>query len=424
MYIFDYRNNVLSAESVPLTQIAEEVGTPFYCYSTERLKQNYKAFDEPFVGMNVTLHYSTKANTNQAVIRTLADCGAGADVTSVGELERVLQAGVQPEKIVFNGVGKTRDDIASAILSRAYQINADSIPELQMISQVSLSLDRPAPVVLRINPDLDVKALKKSTPNYKDSKFGIDVAQLAEAIMLSSSLPGLELKGLAVHVGGHGYDYEPFRQAYQTLADMVNICRAQGIAIERLDLGGGFSIAYEGQNVAPFIDYVNIVKDIIAPLNCAISVEPGRRLVGDAGILVARAIQFKKTPLKNYLIIDAGMNDLIRPALHGARHGILPVKENQGVALMPMTVAGPLCEPVDVFGESYFMPPMMQGDLIAILQAGAYGSSMASTYYGRPLIPEVMVNGTQFAVVRRRVSVAEQIAWETLPSWINATAAA
>ncbi len=421
MYIFDYRNNVLSAESVPLTDIAAKVGTPFYCYAAERIRQNYESFIEPFAGLDIKVHYAVKANTNMAVIRTLALCGAGAEVTSIGELERVLQAGVPPEKIIFNGAGKTREDIVSALLARVYQINADSIDELRLIGQITLDNDRRAPVVVRVNPEFDPRTLRKTVPHYKDSKFGVDIEQLAEALMLAASLPGIEFKGLAVHVGAHGYDYEPFRQAYQTLADLTRICRAQGVPVERLDLGGGMGIPYDGQNVAPFKDYATIVKELIAPLRCALSFEPGRKLVGDAGVLVARVICTKKTSLKNHLIVDAGMNDLLRPALHGARHGVLPVKETEGIALMPITISGPLFEPADVFGENYFLPPMASGDLIALLQAGAYGSSMASAYYSRPLVPEVMVSGSRYAVVRRRVAVAEQISWEGLPPWMEKT---
>jgi len=419
MYIFDYRNNVLCAESVPLDQMAAEVGTPFYCYSSERLKQNYREFANAFSGMKASIHYAIKANASQAVIRTLAECGAGAETNSAGEMERALQAGVKPDKIIFGGVGKTKDEIAAALLGRIYQINVESVSELEMISQIALSMERPAPIALRVNPEIDARALKKNQTGYKETKFGIEMEHMAEALMLASALPGLDLKGLMVHVDSHVYDYAPFRQAYQMIADTFRICRGQGLKLERVDLGGGVGIPYDGQNQAPFAEYAAMVKEVIGPLDCEILFEPGRKLVGDAGVLVSRIVHMKKTPTKNFVVIDAGMNDLVRPALYGARHGLLPVKENKGISVMPVTVVGPVSEPGDMFGENYFLPPPELGDFVAILQAGAYGSAMSSAYNGRPLIPEVMVSGAQYAVIRRRVAISEQMAWESMPTWID-----
>lgn len=418
MYIFDYHDNVLCAESVSLARVATEIGTPFYCYSAERLRQNYGMFSEFFADMDATVHYSIKANSNRAVIRLLAARGAGADVTTAGELERALQSGIRPEKIVFNGVGKTRDEIIAAILAGVYQINVESLSELHLITQLALSLERHVPIALRINTGINSQAQKKNADDHRESKFGIDISQLAETLLLAGSLPGLELKGLAVHAGSHAFDYETFRRVYQILADMVRICRAQGVAIDRVDLGGGVGIPYDGQNMAPFSDYASLVHEIIKPLGCSVSFEPGRRLVGDAGVLVARVVHVKKTPMKNFLVLDAGMNDLICPAMYGTRHGVLPVNENKGTAVMPMAIVGPLSESKDAFGDNYFLPPMEVGDLVAILQAGAYGSTMASTYNSRPLVPEVLVAGTDYAVVRRRITVDEQMSWETLPAWL------
>ncbi|MDD5587005.1 MAG: diaminopimelate decarboxylase [Alphaproteobacteria bacterium] len=423
MNAFDYRNDVLCAEAVPLTRIAAEVGTPFYCYSTQQLQQNYRDFAGPFAGMKTSIYYAIKANANLAVMRALAACGAGADVTSAGELERALQAGVRPEKIVFNGVGKTRDEITAALLARIYQINAESIPELHLISRTAASLEKTAPVGLRINPDVDARTHKKTSTGHKETKFGIELDHLDEALRLASSLPGLELKGLMIHVGSHVHDYEPFREAYQKLADIVRGCRARGMNIDRVDLGGGVGIPYDGQTLAPFEDYAAIVRDVIRPLGCEVMFEPGRRLVGDAGILVGRAIHIKEGTCKKFLIIDAAMNDLVRPAMYGARHGLLPVAKKNGAAVSPVAVVGPICETSDLFGENYLLPPMETDDLVAILQAGAYGSAMASTYNGRALVPEVLVSGAQYAIIRRRLSVAEQIGWETLPSWMTTACA-
>jgi diaminopimelate decarboxylase len=399
------------------------VGTPFYCYSTQQLRQNYNDFAAPFAGMKSTIHYANKANANQAVIRTLADCGAGADITSAGELERALRAGVPSEKIVYSGVGKTRDEITAALSARVHQINVESIPELDMISQMATALKQTAPVTLRINPDVDARTHKHLATGHKETKFGIDIAQIDEAIRLASTLPGLAFKGLTVHVGTMVTDYEPFRMAFQVLADLVRRLRAGGVKIERLDLGGGVGIPYDGKKLAPFSDYIAIVREIIAPLDCELSFEPGRRLVGDAGVLVTRVTRVKQTPAKKFLVLDAGMNDLVRPAMYGARHGVVPVDERPGDSNSLSTLVGPVCETGDMFGENYRLPDMAAGDLLAILQAGAYGSAMASTYNGRPLVPEVLVNGAEYAIVRRRIAVAEQISWESLPSWMEKSGA-
>ena len=424
MKAFDYRNNVLCAEGVPLTKIAAEVGTPFYCYSTQQLQQNYRDFAAPFEGMKATIHYAIKANANQAVIRTLVDCGAGADVTSAGELERALHGGVRPEKIVFSGVGKTRDEIMAALLSGIHQINIESIPELHLISKTASEMGKTAPIAFRINPDVRAKTHEKLATGHKETKFGIELEHMAEAIQLATTLPGLALKGLTVHLGTHIFDYEPFRQVFSKLADMVKICRAQGVPIERVDLGGGVGIPYDGQEKAPFAEYAAIVREIIAPLGCEIAFEPGRRLVGDAGVLVSRVIRVKQGTVKKFLIIDAAMSDLIRPAMYGARHGIIAAKQNAGAEAVPVTVVGSICETSDLFGEDYLLPSMQAGDLVAILQAGAYGSAMSSTYNGRALVPEVLVSGEQYAIVRRRLSVSEQMSWEALPSWMAANIAA
>lgn len=414
---FIYINGALHAEAVALADIANAVGTPFYCYSAAQLRKNYREFAAPFAGLNFTVHYANKANANLAVIRVLAECGAGADVTSGGELERALQAGISPDKIVYSGVGKRREEIAAALSAKIRQLNAESIPELRAINQIAGSLNVTAAVMLRVNPDVNAGVHKHLDTGHKATKFGIDKAQLPEALRLATTLPNLSFKGLTVHVGTTLGNFAPFRSAFEQLAELVRTLRSEGIAVERLDLGGGVGIPYDGQTLPPFSDYAAIVREVIAPLGCEISFEPGRRLVGDAGVLVSRVEYVKQTPAKKFLIIDAGMNDLARPAMYDARHGVVAVKA--GDAGEPVTIVGPVCETGDLFGEDYLLPPLAARDLIAILQAGAYGSSMASTYNGRPLIPEVMVDGTNFAVVRKRVSVAEQMGWETVPEWIG-----
>ncbi len=410
--IFPYVKGSMRVEDVDVNDIVEAVGTPFYCYSARRLRDNYHAFAKAMEGLDATVCYAVKANMNRAVIKTLADCGAGADVTSVGELERALGGGVPANRIVYSGVGKRREEIAAALEAGIDKLNAESLPELYSISQVAAELGITAGICLRVNPDVDAKTHKKTSTGHKESKFGIDMEQLDEAIKLASTLPWLQFRGLMVHVGSHVYDYEPFRLAYSKLADMVRDLRGKGFKIDRLDLGGGVGIAYDGQQIAPFADYAAIVRETVGGLGCALVFEPGRRLVGDAGILVSRVVYCKKTPSKNFLIIDAGMNDLIRPAMYEARHSIRSVRQATG-ELASYDVVGPVCETGDMFGENFHLPTMQSGDLIAIMQAGAYGSAMASAYNGRPLPPEILVDGASFKVVRRRVTVAEQITWET-----------
>lgn len=412
---FSYRNGTLCAENVPLEKIAAEVGTPFYCYSTAQLKNNYRAFTEAFGNQRLMICYAVKANLNQAVIRTLADCGAGADITSLGELERALAAGILPSRIIYSGVGKRRDEIKAALAAGIYQINVESIPELHAISEVAGELKRRAPITLRINPDVAARTYKKTSTGELGTKFGIDLPMLEEAMGLTKSLPNLEFRGFQVHIGSHVYDYEPFREAYVKLAELTWHWRAKGYSINHLDLGGGVGIPYDGQVLAPFSDYAAIVLETLGNLGCELSFEPGRRLAGDAGLLVSQVIYDKQGLSKRFLILDAGMNDLIRPAMYGARHSIVPLRESEDGDAPLADVVGPVCETGDLFGEDYRLPGVGQGDLVAILQAGAYGAVMSSAYNGRPLIPEVLVENASYRVVRRRIAVAEQIQWENCP---------
>jgi len=417
---FSYRAGVLCAEDIPLERIAAEVGTPFYCYSTAQLKKNYRDFADAFADQKAMICYAVKANANQAVIRTFAECGAGADITSVGEMERALAAGIAPEKIVFSGVGKKRDEIAAALAKGIYQIDVESIPELHLISKVAGELKKPAPIALRVNPDVDPHTLAKIATGEKETKFGIELAQLDEAMKLATSLPNLQFKGFAMHIGSQLTDYKPFRLAYKRLENLIQHWTEQGIAITSINIGGGVGIPYLGEKIPPLAEYAAIVREIFSPFGCRIILEPGRYLVGNAGVLVSRVIYAKKAVAKKFLIIDAGMNDLVRPAMYDAYHDIVPVR--QPAANTPRDswdVVGPVCETSDLFDENYQLPDLAQDDLVAIQFAGAYGSAMSSTYNGRPLIPEVLVSGNQYAVVRRRISVAEQIGWESLPPWME-----
>ncbi|MDD3182253.1 MAG: diaminopimelate decarboxylase [Alphaproteobacteria bacterium] len=422
--VFAYRNGVLCVEAIPLSEIVEEVDTPFYCTSAKQLQRNYRAYATPFEGLDATVHYAVKANANLAVIRVLANCGAGADITSAGELERALEGGVVPEKIVFSGVGKTRDDIAAALLAGICQINAESLSELALIEKVATVLGKTAPVSLRVNPDVDARTHAKMATGHKGVKFGIDIDQLGDALKIILSSSVMVFKGLTVHVGAHLKDYGPFREGYEKLAMLVRLLRDQGVPVERVDLGGGVGIPYDGQVLPPFSDYAAIVHDVIAPLNFAISFEPGRRLVGDASVLVTRIVHIKKAGDKKILIVDAGMNDLVRPAMYGARHEIIALRDDGKALREKVSIVGPVCETSDSFGDQFELPSLQSGDMMAIMQAGAYGSSMSSTYNGRALIPEVLVSGAQHAVIRRRIAVAEQMGWESVPDWMVITRAA
>lgn len=409
---FTYEAGALHAEQVPVTRLADEVGTPFYCYSAAQIAANYRAFAAPFSDLNTKIFYAVKANPNTAVIAVLAGLGAGADVTSAGEMERALHAGVKPEDIIFSGVGKTRDEIAAALKAGIYQFNIESIPELHAVSAVAAAHNMRAPIALRVNPNVAAHTHFKLATSETGVKFGIDAAQLDEAMALTQSLPSLDMKGFQVHVGSHLYDYEDFNDAFGRLADLVRHWRLQGFAIDRLDLGGGVGIPYDGQTQAPFANYAAIVNKTFGNIGCELSFEPGRRLVGDAGILVTRVVYDKRGSSKRFLILDAGMNDLIRPAMYEARHSIIPVLQKQGGEDVLADVVGPVCETGDLFGVDYRLPGVGAGDLVAIQQAGAYGAAMSSNYNGRPLIPEILVTGNSYSIIRRRISVSEQIGWE------------
>lgn len=424
MNAFEYRNQVLCAESVPLDQLAGEAGTPFYCYSTAQLQQNYRRFAEPLADLNPLVCYAMQANANMAVVRTLVNCGAGVDAASAGELERALSAGAWPDKIVFSGTGKTRHEIMAALLANVRQINVESLPELKLISSMAVQLGLKAPVALRVSSEVAIRTPGKLPAAHKGGKTGIEYEQMGEALLLATTLPGLVFKGLAVHVGNHVYDFEPFRKTFARLAGMVGICRAQGIAVESVNLGGGISIPYDAQKIAPFTTYVSLVRQMIAPLGCRVIFEPGRCLVGDAGILVSRIVEVKQGVAKRFVVLDTGMNDLVRPAMTGTRHSLIPVRQDQGVEVAPVTVVGSIGEARDVFGEDYFLPPLEAGDLVALFQAGAYGSAMSSAYNARPLVPEVMVSRDRHAIIRRRIPVIEQMGWESLPSWMTQSRAA
>jgi diaminopimelate decarboxylase len=416
---FTYKDGLLSAEDVSLADLAEEVGTPFYCYSRATLERHFRVFDEALAGLDHTVCYAVKANGNVAVIKTLAQLGAGADVVSGGELMRALAAGVPASKIVFSGVGKSQAEMAQALDAGIYQMNVESEPELVALSEVAAAKGKIAHVAIRINPDVDAKTHAKITTGRAENKFGIDWDRAPDVYGRARDLPGIDAGGIAVHIGSQLLDLEPYRRAYERVRDVVLDLRAQGHDIRRLDLGGGLGIPYNDEQAPPPAAYGAMVKEVVGPLGCHVTFEPGRLIAGNAGVLVTRVLYAKDGSTRRFVIVDAAMNDLIRPALYDAYHAIVPVAEPApGSALHPVDVVGPICETGDTFAVQRHLPAVKPGDLLAIRSAGAYGAVMASTYNGRPLVPEVLVSGGDHAVVRRRVEAEEFMAFDALPPWL------
>ena len=417
---FTYRDGVLHAEDVALPALAAEVGTPFYCYSSAALEANYRAFATAFEGTDTGICYALKANSNLAVIRTLARLGAGADVVSEGEMRRALAGGVPAGRIVFSGVGKTRGEMRAALEAGIFQLNVESIPELEALSEVAASLGRTASIGIRVNPDVDAQTHAKIATGKKENKFGIDIDHAREIYARAAALPGIAPVAVAVHIGSQLTSLEPFRAAFERVVELVHALRADGHDIKRLDLGGGLGILYRDEEVPAVDAYAGMVRSITGNLGCHVTLEPGRALVGNAGILVTRVI-YRKTGLhREFLIVDAAMNDLIRPSLYDAWHTILPVVEPSSDAPgSPIDVVGPVCESGDTFAVQRVLPHLDKEDLVAFLSAGAYGAVMSSSYNTRPLIPEVLVSGADHAVVRRRPSVEEMLAAERVPAWLD-----
>ncbi|MCV6595906.1 MAG: diaminopimelate decarboxylase [Mangrovicoccus sp.] len=417
---FLYRNGQLHAEDVPLSEIAAQVGTPFYCYSSATLLRHFHLFDDALSGMDHLVCFAVKSNSNQAILKLLADQGAGMDVVSGGEYARARAAGVPGERIVFSGVGKTRAEMEAALTGGIRQFNVESEPEMQALSEVASSLGVSAPIAIRINPDVDAKTHAKISTGKSENKFGIPISRAREVYALAASLPGIEVVGIDVHIGSQLTDLEPFRAAYQKVAELTEQLRAEGHQITRLDLGGGLGIPYTRSNEAPPLphDYGVMVKETVGHLGCEIEIEPGRLISGNAGIMVTKVIYVKSGEGRDFLIVDGAMNDLVRPSMYEAHHDIVPLREpNPGVEQQPYDIVGPVCESGDTFAKQRDMPPLVAGDLMAFRSAGAYGAVMASEYNTRPLIPEVLVQGDQFAVIRARPSYEDIIARDIVPDW-------
>ena len=418
---FIYKNGVLHAEDVAVPDIVASVGAPFYVYSTATLTRHFQLFDDALAGMDHLVCYAMKAASNQAILQTLAKLGAGMDVVSGGEYARARAAGVPGERIVFSGVGKTRDEMRLALTGGIRQFNVESEPEMVVLSALATDLGVKAPITIRVNPDVDAKTHAKIATGKSENKFGIPISRAREVYAQAATLPGVNVIGIDVHIGSQLTQLEPFELAYQKVAELTETLRADGHNIRRLDLGGGLGIPYTRSNETPPLptDYGAMVKRVLGHLNCEIEIEPGRLIAGNAGILVSQVIYVKEGEDRKFLILDAAMNDLIRPAMYDAHHDIEPVIEPQaGAERAKYDVVGPVCESGDTFATGREMAQMNAGDLVAFRSAGAYGAVMSSEYNTRPLIPEVMVNGSEFAVIRSRPSFDEIINRETIPKWL------
>jgi diaminopimelate decarboxylase len=421
MHHFAYRGGVLHAEDVSLAALADEVGTPFYCYATATLERHYRVLQQAFAGLDTLICYAIKANSNQAVIATLARLGAGMDVVSEGELRRALAAGVHADRIIFAGVGKTREEMAFALGQGILGFNVESEPELEALSEVAASLGRTARIALRVNPDVDAKTHAKIATGKAENKFGIPISRAREVYARAAKLPGLTVTGVDMHIGSQIIELEPFDDAFALLSDFVRTLRADGHAISHIDLGGGLGIPYrEDNDPPPHPDaYAAMVKRATRDLGCRLIFEPGRLIVGNAGILVTRVLYLKRGEAKTFVIVDAGMNDLIRPTLYEAHHEIRPVREPPpGAGRALADVAGPVCESGDFLALERDLVLPQAGDLLAVMTAGAYGAVQAGTYNTRPLVPEVLVREAEWALVRPRVEVADLIALDRLPPWL------
>lgn len=418
---FFYKDGVLHAEHVRIPDIASEVGTPFYCYSTATLLRHFRLFDEALDGLPHLVCYAMKAASNQAILKTLAQAGAGMDVVSGGEYMRAKAAGVPGDRIVFSGVGKTREEMQIALEGGIRQFNVESEPEMAVLSEVASNLGLMAPITVRVNPDVDAKTHAKIATGKSENKFGIPIARAREVYAYAAQLPGIKAIGIDVHIGSQLTDLEPFRLAYQKVAELTEALRADGHEITRLDLGGGLGIPYARTNEAPPLptDYGRMIKETVGHLGCEIEIEPGRLIAGNAGILVTKVIYVKSGEGRDFLILDGAMNDLIRPAMYEAYHDIIPVREPvAGVEQMAFDIVGPVCESGDTFAKDRPMPPVSAGELVALRSAGAYGAVMASEYNTRPLVPEVLVHEHQFAVIRPRPTFDEMINRDSIPDWL------
>ena len=421
MHYFAYRDGGLHAEAVDIAALAQDVGTPFYCYSTATLERHYRVFAEAFADVPSLVCYAVKANSNQAVIATLARLGAGADVVSGGELRRARAAGVPPKKIMFSGIGKTADELALAIEEDILCVNVESEPELDLLSQIASSKDFTIDISIRVNPDIDAKTHAKIATGKSENKFGIPISRARDVYRHAAQLKGIRVSGVDMHIGSQITELSPFADAFALLSDFVRELRSDGHTISHVDLGGGLGIPYrEGNETPPDpAAYAKVVKEATRNLGCKLIFEPGRLIVGNAGILLTRVVYIKRGEAKTFVIVDAAMNDLIRPTLYEAHHDIIPVRQpTTGARWIRADVVGPVCETGDYLALNRDLPEPKPGDLLAVMTAGAYGAVQAGTYNTRALVPEVLVRGDTWSLVRPRLEVDALIELDRLPPWL------
>jgi diaminopimelate decarboxylase len=419
MHHFAYRNGVLHAEGVSIAVLAQAIGTPFYCYSTATIERHYRVFAGAFADVPALVCYALKANSNQAVIATLARLGAGADVVSEGELKRARKANIPPDRIVFSGVGKSERELALAVEEGILCVNVESEPELIRLSEIAAAKGRTAPVSVRVNPDIDPRTHAKISTGRAENQFGIAISRAREVYGLAGKLPGVRVAGVDMHIGSQITELEPFERAFALLADFVRTLRGDGHAIEHVDVGGGLGIPYRDENPPDPAAYAEVVKRATRGLGCRLILEPGRLLVGNAGILATRVLYVKHGDAKNFVVVDAGMNDLVRPTLYEAHHEVLPVMDRNGEHRILADVVGPLCESGDFLARRRELCEPRPGDLLVLMSTGAYGAVQSGTYNTRPLVPEVLVRDEQWAVVRQRVEVEDLIALDRMPPWLT-----
>ena len=420
MRYFEYQDGDMFAEDVPLREIADTVGTPVYVYSAATFERHYKVFEQAFLGAPHLIAYSVKANSNIAVLATLARLGAGADVVSGGELARALKAGIPANKIVFSGVGKTQDEMRAALTAGIRVFNVESLPELEGLSTVAVSMNAVAPVAFRVNPDVSAGGHAKITTGKAENKFGIAWHTAEDAYARAAELPGIKIVGVDLHIGSQIDSLAPFETAITKVAGLIRRLRAAGHTIKSFDMGGGLGIPYGGDAANPPLpeEYGNMVKRLTADMDVELIFEPGRVIAGNAGVLLTKVLYVKEGTDRNFLIIDAAMNDLIRPALYDAYHDIQALAQNDG-PVETYDIVGPICETGDTFTKARTLPAMTANDLLVIHSAGAYGAVQASQYNTRPLVPEVLVKGDQYSVIRTRPTVEEILKTETIPDWLT-----
>jgi diaminopimelate decarboxylase len=414
---FPHKNNEMYVENIAIRDIAKAIQTPFYCYSSQAITKSFQDYQQAFSGQDSLICFAVKANSNQAVLTTLAQLGSGADVVSMGEISRAIAAGIPANKIVYSGVAKTHEEISYALELGILQFNVESEPELELISKVATALNKTAAVAFRVNPDVCANTHEKISTGKAENKFGVPISKAREAYLQAANLPGIKVQGVDVHIGSQLTSLAPFEETYKRIAQLVETLRGDGHDISVIDVGGGLGITYDNEVIPTKRTYADMVKAQLSHLNCKIILEPGRSLIGNAGILVSRVVFVKTGEERQFLMLDAGMNDLIRPSMYEAYHQILAVN-NSSNELSTYDVVGPVCETGDTFAKARAVHTSGEGDLIAIMSCGAYGAVMSSSYNTRMLAPEVLVKGDRFAVVRKRPSYQDIIKQDITPNWL------